>query len=43
VAVPAGWSDAEVLLASGSSERPVPPDAAGRWRPAPWDALVLRR
>jgi oligo-1,6-glucosidase len=45
VEVPDGtaWSGAEVLLASGSSGDPQGPDADGRWRAAPWDAVVLRR
>jgi oligo-1,6-glucosidase len=39
----AAWTDAGVLLASGSSARPSCPDADGHWRAAPWDAVVLRR
>jgi oligo-1,6-glucosidase len=38
----ADWSGAEVLLVSGSSAEPPCPDADGRWRAAPWDAVVLR-
>jgi oligo-1,6-glucosidase len=42
VEVPGGWADAEILLASGTGD-PRTPRVDGRWRAAPWDAVVLRR
>jgi oligo-1,6-glucosidase len=46
IEVPGGarWATAQVLLRSGGDEAPGPalgPD--GRWRAAPWEALVLRQ
>jgi oligo-1,6-glucosidase len=43
VDVPDGstWTEAQVLLTSGDAGSVRGPDGGGRWRAAPWDAVVL--
>jgi oligo-1,6-glucosidase len=44
VDVPDGtaWAGAQLVLGSGSGHTPATVGADGTWRPAPWDAVVLR-